>query len=295
MQRRTFMLGSVAALLLPSFAHASNPKSDLGKVSDAIFLQQLQALQQSLGGRLGVSVQDVQGKRTLAFQAEQRFPMCSSFKWLLAAAILRRVDEGKLSLQKRIHYGKEELLPWSPITEQHVADGMTIGGLCEATVTTSDNPAANLLLRQLGGPSMWTEFVRGLGDKVTRLDRWEPELNSAIVNDERDTTTSAAMVADLQRLLLADALKPASRAQLLRWMRATETSGQRLRHQLPKGWTLADKTGTGDNGTAADVGLYVSPQGKPLLVAVYLTQAKQSREQQEAVIARVGELARAWL
>lgn len=295
MQRRTFLLGSGVALLLPSLARAGSPKSALGDVTGSAFRQQLQALQQSLGGRLGVSVQDVQGKRKLVFQAEQRFPMCSSFKWLLAAAILQQVDAGKLSLQKRIRYGKDELLEWSPVTEKHVAEGMTVGELCEATVTTSDNPAANLLLRQLGGPPALTAFVRELGDKVTRLDRWEPEMNSAIANDERDTTTADAMVDNLQRLLLGNALKPASRAYLLRWMRATQTSDQRLRHQLPQGWSLADKTGTGENATAADVGLYVNPQGRSLLVAVYLTQAKQGREQQEGAIARVGALARAWL
>jgi beta-lactamase class A len=172
---------------------------------------------------------------------------------------------------------------------------MTVGQLCEATMTLSDNTAANLLLRGLGGPAGLTAWLRGIGDDVTRLDRWETALNEARPGDPRDTTTPAAMLATMQRLTLGDVLLPTSRAQLLAWLRANRTGDARLRAGLPPGWQAGERTGTGPNGTSNDVGLVWPPGGAPLLVAAYLTEGAADIATRDAALADVGAaVAAAW-
>jgi beta-lactamase class A len=213
-------------------------------------------------GRLGVAVQQADG-RIQGHRLDERFPLCSTFKWLLAAQVLQRVDDGHESLQRRVRSGR----------------GGSVAALCEAAITLSDNTAANLLLASVGGPQALTHFARSLGDPVTRLDRWEPALNEAKPGDPRDTTSPRAMAGLLRTVLLGAALSETSRAQLLRWLEATRTNGQRLRADLPAGWRMGSKTGTGPRGTTNDVGIFWPPAGPPVLVAVYLTAS----EAQEAV------------
>jgi beta-lactamase class A len=186
--------------------------------------------------------------------------------------VLAQVDAGRMRLDDRIRYGRDELVTYSPVTERHAdADGMTVGQLCEATMTLSDNTAANLLLHGLGGPEGLTAWLRSIGDDLTRLDRWETALNEARPGDPRDTTTPAAMLVTMQRLTLGDVLSPGSRAQLVAWLRANRTGDTRLRAGLPPGWQAGERTGTGPNGTSNDVGLVWPPGGAPILVAAYLT------------------------
>ena len=258
----------------------------------------LRLLEKQSGGRLGVSIVDIESGRRLAYRENERFPMCSTFKWLAVAALLARCDTEQARLDKRIRYDRDALMEWAPVTSKHVGnEGMTLDELCDAAITDSDNTATQLILDEIGGIAQWNAFIRLLGDASTRLDRGEPLLNEALPGDERDTTTPAAMNADLVRVLLGDVLSLDSRGQLKKWMLATKHSGARLRNQLPPGWLLADKTGTGNtgSGTANDVGIYWTPAGKPLVVSVYLTQARVSRGDQDAVIAQVGRLAREWV
>jgi beta-lactamase class A len=214
--------------------------------------------------------------------------MCSTFKLLAAAAILGRVDAGKERLDRRVSYAKSDLVTYSPITEQHVGDGMTLAELCEAAITVSDNTAANLLLAGLGGPDSVTAFARSLGDTMTRLDRNEPTLNEAIPGDPRDTTTPAAMLANIRTLVLGDALSPPSRDQLKAWLLANKTGGGRLRAGLPGDWAVGDKTGSGDYGSTNDVGVIWPPGRAPLVVTIYFTETKAALEQRIAVLASVG-------
>lgn len=244
-------------------------------------------IEAAASGRLGVAVLDTATGQVQGHRLDERFPLCSTFKWLLGAHVLRRVDQGLERLDRTIVYGPEAIIPWSPVTAKHVGQGMTLAELCEATITLSDNAAANLILQTLGGPQGWTQYVRSLGDTVTRLDRTEPELNAATPGDPRDTTTPRAMVALLQGVVLGDALTPASRAQLVTWMQATQTSGQRLGAQLPTGWRLGSKTGTGARGSTNDVGVYWPPDRAPIVVAAYLTQSPAAEATRNRAIARV--------
>src|SRR5881227_1207462 len=182
------------------------------------------AIEARIGGRIGVAALDTTNSKQVEYRADERFPMCSTFKFLAAAAVLKRVDEGKENLERFIRYSSQDLLEYAPVTKAHLKDGgMTLAALCAAAIEQSDNTAGNLLLDVIGGPPGLTNFARSIGDQITRLDRKEPELNSAIPGDERDTTTPAAMCADLQRLLLADVLFESSRQEFEDWLQHNET------------------------------------------------------------------------
>ena len=217
--------------------------------------------------------------------------MCSTFKALAAAAVLKRVEEGRERLDRKISYSASDLLEYAPVTKAHVAEGaMTLGDLCAAAIDWSDNTAANLILAAIGGPSGFTAYVRLLGDQTTRLDRNEPTLNTSIPGDPRDTTTPIAMTEDLQKVLLGDALSEASRRQLEAWMVADKVGDKRLRAGLPEDWAIGDKTGSGDHGTANTIAIIRPPGRAPLLAAVYYTEGPDSMDARNAIHSRVGEI-----
>ena len=242
------------------------------------------------GGRLGVSVLDTGSSRRAGHREDERFPMLSTFKALLAGAVLARADAGRDSMERRLRFGRDDLVAWSPVTEpQAGGDGMTLAALCEAAMTISDNTAANLLLRVLGGPGGLTGYIRGLGDGVTRLDRIETDLNEAVPGDPRDTTSPAAMLADLHALALGPALSAAAGERLRGWLRANKTGGTRLRAGVPADWQVGDRTGTGRHGTSNVVGVLWPPGGRaPLVVAAYLTEGPADGGARDAALAEVG-------
>ncbi|HTW85279.1 MAG TPA: class A beta-lactamase [Candidatus Sulfotelmatobacter sp.] len=287
MNRRTLLTSAAATLAAPALLAVPTraPAADAAE-------RRLATIELRTGGRLGVAVSDTGTGHTLAYRAHERFPMCSTFKALAVAAVLRRVESREEQLDRRIPYTQADLLAYAPVTREHVHEGgMTVEALCAAAIEYSDNTAANLLLASLGGPEGVTRFARALGDRVTRLDRTETSLNTAIPGDPRDTTTPAAMAADLRDVLIGNALLRPAQLRLQGWMDACKTSAARLRAGLPRGWAVGDKTGTGENGTANDIGI-VRPVGrKPLLVAVYLTGATAiDGDRRDAAIADVGRV-----
>jgi beta-lactamase class A len=232
---------------------------------------ELARIEASVGGRVGVLALDTASGRTLAHRADERFAMCSTFKWTLAAAAFARVDRGEGTLEERIPFGAADLMEVAPVAREHVGEGaMTVETLARAAVTVSDNTAANLLLAWMGGPGALTAFFRQLGDTVTRLDRNEPSLNSNDPGDVRDTTSPRAMVGLMKAVLLDGALKTASRERLLALLRACETGKRRLRAGLPADWVVGDKTGTG-NFAFNDVAIATPPGRAPILMAVYMS------------------------
>ncbi|MDR6842506.1 class A beta-lactamase [Pseudoxanthomonas sacheonensis] len=285
--RRSLLLAIACSATLAPFGGAFAA----GK-RDAEAQDQLEALERRHGGRLGVSLLDTGTGKRVGHRADERFPMCSTFKFLAAAQVLARVDRGEERLDRRIVYSKDDLVAYSPVTEKHVGEpGMSLAELCHATITLSDNTAGNLLLASFGGPAGLTAFARSLGDDVTRLDRWETELNEAIPGDPRDTTSPAAMLDDMRLLLLGDTLLPASRKQLADWLVATTTGGQRIRGGLPKGWRAGDKTGTSGKGETNDIAIVWPPGRAPLLVTAYHAESTASQETNNSVIAEVGRIA----
>jgi beta-lactamase class A len=254
-------------------------------------LQAIHRIESKTGGRLGVFALDMQTGGHLAARADERFAMCSTFKWLLAAQVLAGVDRSQWSLQQQVGYDSDDLLEYAPVAKQHLARGyMTLEDLARAAVVVSDNTAANLLLSKLGGPESLTQFARSLGDRTTRLDRIEPALNGNEPGDVRDTTSPRAMVLLMNRILCGDALSGASRQRLIGWLQACETGKSRLRAGLPAEWAAGDKTGTGNNGACNDVALAVPPGGAPVLIAVYLSDGPEKMDVLESAHADVARI-----
>ncbi|GAA3223940.1 MAB family class A beta-lactamase [Pseudonocardia petroleophila] len=228
------------------------------------------ALEGRSGGRLGVHVLDTGTGATVSHRGRERFLMASTAKLPLTAAVLDRATNEPALLDRLVRYGPEALLEYAPVTTQNVATGMTVADLCDAALTVSDNTAANLLLDLLGGPAAVTTFVRGLGDPTTRFDRTEPELNvSTSPDDERDTTTPAAIVGIIRAVTLSDGLAPAGRDRLTAWLVASTTGDATIRAGIPAGWAVGDKTGTGAQGERNDVGIILPPDRAPLVLAVF--------------------------
>jgi beta-lactamase class A len=283
--RRQLTLGALAA------GPALWVGAAAARASDAQRHKAISALERRHGGRLGIAIVDTGTSKHVAFRGNERFALASTFKFLAAAFVLTRVDRKEDSLTRRVVYAKSDLVSYSPITEKHVGEGMTVGELCEAAVTLSDNTAGNLLLDSFGGPAGLTAWLRALGDKVTRLDRREPALNENRPGDPRDTTTPLAMLQTMQKLVLGTTLSAASRAQLVTWLVACKTGSQRLRAGVPQGWRVGDKTGGGGHNAANDIAFLWPPERAPIVVAAYYTGANASLADRNKVLADVGRLA----
>ncbi len=279
--RRKFL--ATAALSVPYFLHEKPGRFE--KLPPAIA-----QLEKTNGGRLGVAVLDTATGEHSDYRANERFPMCSTFKFLLASAVLQRVDGHQEALNRSVAIPSKPLLSNSPLTDPNAGGTMTISALCHAALTRSDNTAANLLLETIGGPDGITRFARFLGDTVTRLDRTETSLNESLAGDPRDTTSPMAMAGDLKSVLLGDVLTRTSRNQLTSWMEASLTGLERLRAKLPTSWRAADKTGGNGEDTSNDIAV-IWPTGRPpIIVAAYITQCIGAESKRAAMLAEIGEL-----
>jgi beta-lactamase class A len=276
------VLGVAGALAVPgsTFAIAGNARREQLE-------REFARIEAGIGCRLGVAVLDTESGFHTAFHGSDRFPICSTFKFLAAAAVLERVALGQSQLEKQIKFEAKDVVANSPVTKDHVEKGMTLAELCEAALTQSDNTAGNMLLREIDGPAGLTAFARSLGDGMTRLDRWEVELNEAAPADLRDTTTPAAMLKNLQQVILGKKLPQQFRQKLTDWMCANKTGDTRLRAGVPRSWKVADKTGAGERGTTNDIGVLWPLERKPVLLTVYLTETTASTEERNATVAKV--------
>lgn len=255
------------------------------------FTRGMAAIEQGVGGRVGVALVDGRGRSLLAHRATERFAMCSTFKLPLAAAILESADRGRLRLTEPLAFTRADLVSHAPAVEAAIAGGsLPIDRLAEAIMVVSDNAAANLLLRRIGGPDALTAFFRRHGDTVSRLDRYETKLNENRVGDPRDTTSPAAMAALVRRLLVGDALAVPSRERLFGWAEASRTGLQRIRAGLPPGWRVGDKTGSCGNAFN-DVAIAQPPGAKPFVLAVYVDRPTAPPTEVNAAIADIGRLA----
>lgn len=248
-------------------------------------------LESTYGARLGLSVVDTGTGATVDYRENERFPMASTFKGLACGALLQAHPLSTGYFDQVIEYTADDIVVYSPETEKHIDTGMTVAELCHASITLSDNTAGNLTLRLLGGPEGFTAFLRSLGDTVSRLDRWEPELNTAVPGDERDTTTAAALAADYRALVLGDALAEPERAQLTEWLKANTTGAKRIEAGLPADWVVGDKTGTPAYGSALDVAIAWPPERAPLVLAVLSTKPDPDAEPSNELLAEATETA----
>lgn len=250
-----------------------------------------QPIETASGGRLGVFARDTGNGRSVAWRADERFPTASSFKALLAGVVLHRADAGRESLDRRLTV-PEEILQHSPVTGPNKGRPMTVEALCAAITTFSDNTGANMLLDTVGGPAGFTRALRALGDRVTRIDRYELALNEALPGDPRDTTSPAAVSRMAERLLLGRTLQPGSRVKLTGWMAQSATGLRRIRAAVPAGWRVADKTGTGARGATSVFAVIWPPKGAAISMATYLAGSALPLPEREAAL---GSAARAAL
>ena len=277
--RRSTLLGVLGAL---------GPASAGAQPSDAITAYEARS-----GGHVGLYAENVASGATLAWRADERFVMCSTFKASLAALVLRRVDRGLDHLDRPIAYTAADIQNWhAPVAIANLAKGaLSVGAMCEAAVQESDNTCANLLLAQVGGPPALTAFWRACGDGISRLDDPEPFLNRVPLGDDRDTTTPKAMAGNLKRFVLGDSLSQPSRLQLKAWLIGSVTGFHRLRAGLPGGWVVGDKTGNNGEDAAGDIALTWPDPSTPIIICAYTRGGTPTASAFESLFAALGSLA----
>lgn len=278
-------------LTLSMFLLASLAAASEAAVPSKDFASRISALERKSTGRIGVSVVSAGGEPLFSYRADERFAMCSTFKTLLGAAVLSRVDANRESLDRPITYKSTDILDYAPIAKRYLATGhLTISELNAASIQYSDNTAANLLLDAIGGTKALTEYLRSIGDNTTRLDRNEPSLNTNLADDLRDTSTPDAMATTLQKLVMGDYLSPASKEQLKAWMFGNTTGNSKIKAGFDKFWMVGDKTGSGENGASNDVAI-VFPRGlPPFIIVVFYSGSSASNDTKSAVIAEVARI-----
>lgn len=275
-------------LLGLALAAALAPEAQAASAASA-----LKAIKKRSGGRLGVHILDSQSGKRLTLDDDSRYAMASTFKLPLVASLLWQIDHGAFPLTQVLTFDRTDLVANSPIIQKAIEQGvteLTVRDLCGAAVAYSDNAATNVLLKAMGGPEAFTKFMRSIGDETTRLDRIEPDLNSNLPGDERDTTTPHAMVESLLKIFTQNVLTLASRALLIDWMTTSRTGLDRVRKGLPKSWQTGDKTGTGQNGAVNDLVVTWPPERRPILIAVYMSESKLETVQLAAAHAEIGQI-----
>lgn len=254
--------------------------------------KELRKLEASFKGRVGAFALDTATGATVSYRGHERFGMASTFKAILCAAILDKAQRSEPGLlDKLLRWKKSDLAGHSPVTEKHTGTGLTVAQLCDATITTSDNTAANLLLKQLGGPAGLTRYFRSIGDPISNLTRYETDLNQWEPGQKRDTTTPEAMGRDLSKVTVGQALSAPDEERLIGWLKASVTGNSRIRAGLPKDWTVGDKTGTpGVYGGAHDIAIAWPPSGAPLIFVVYTNRLAADGTSDDSVVARTATI-----
>jgi len=246
--------------------------------------ENLENLEKTFDGKIGVYAIDTNNNQIIAYRADERFPVQSTMKLISVAALFKQSDSDKNLLQEKIFYTKKDLMFWHPVTGKYVNTGMTLEALSEAAISYSDNPAVNLIIKKLGGPEAITNFAYSIGNASFNVEHYDGELNSN-PNDAQDTSTPKDMAISVQKLTLGNILTQDQRSQLVTWMRNDTVAYKRMRAGVPNGWTVADKTGSGDYGIANDIGILWSPQCKPIVLAIYTVQNKQDAKTREDIVA----------
>ncbi|MDQ2065097.1 class A beta-lactamase [Xinfangfangia sp. CPCC 101601] len=245
-------------------------------------------LEAELDARIGVQILDTGSGWRWGHRQDERFLMASTFKALLCGAVLQAVDRDKVSLNEKLPIGAEDIASHAPVTERYIGGQLSIAQLCHATLDQSDNTAANLLIDRLGGPQAVTQFLRSIGDEVTRLDRKEPELNQFVPGDPRDTTSPAAVVGSWQAMLLGDALSEIGKAQLRDWLSTGGVTGKLLRPSVPSGWQVADRSGGGRTHTRNIVAMLTPPERAPIFVAIFVSDTPANWSRRNAAVVEIG-------
>lgn len=293
LSRRLFVAGAACAMSTAAAGQEANtrpwqPRSyDDGLIPAFSF----EAISLDVGGALGVYALDTETGRASGWDANGLYPLNSTFNFLVAGLVLRRVDRGQEAVTRQIDVLQSDIVPHSPVVEKAVGSSMDVAALCAATVTQGDNAAANLLVRSLGGPAEMTASLREIGDPVTRIDQYEPLLNDVPLGDPRNSSTPAQMVQTMARLVLGDVLSDAGKARLLAWLTSNTTGNARVRAGVPADWLVGCQTGTGLRGETSTVAVIYPLGRKPLLMAVYIKGSMRSDDAQDSIHAELARIA----
>lgn len=277
-----FKCSSLILVLVANFSFVSSAHANT-------IIKKIEEIESQLGARIGVSIYDITDNKLWNYNGDTRFPLMSTFKTLACAKLLIDVEKGLQSFSTPTVITKNSLVKWSPLTKKHIGEKFTLKQACSAAMIMSDNTATNIVLTGIKGPKALTQFMRSIGDEVTRLDRVEPYLNEALDGDKRDTTTPNAMVKSLNTLLFGDVLSQASKDQLKQWMIANKVTGSLLRSVLPENWSIADRSGAGGYGSRGITAVVWSDKRSPLIISIYLTQTDASFAQRNKAIANIGK------
>lgn len=272
-------LGFALGLFMTTGAVAKTALEDL---SDTV-----EQVENQLDARVGLAMTDTGSDFSWSHRADERFLMNSTMKVPLCGAVLAQVDAGKMSLSDELPVHQDDILSYAPVTKEHIGQSMTLDELCYAALDMSDNTATNLLIRHLGGPEAVTQFLRRIGDSVTRSDRYETALNTWEPGDPRDTTKPVVMIDTLQKLLLGDALTTGSRDQLVAWMSHGGVTQALLRDDAPASWKIADKSGSGDHNRNI-VALITPDDGNPRIVTIYISDTDADFKTRNAALKELG-------
>ena len=259
-------------------------------LSHSLEPQSIEQIESRVSARIGIAVYDSATKQPWSYKGDERFPMMSTFKTLACANLLYDFENEGLDLGLKVGIESDDLIVWSPVTKHLVGKELSLENACTATMTMSDNTAANVVLTGVGGPNGLTEFLRLAGDSNTRLDHMEPELNHARPGDVRDTTTPNSMVVTLNELVYGNTLSQESKLKLKNWMMGNKVSDGMLRSILPNDWSIADRSGAGAYGSRAITAMVWSENRAPLIISISLTETKLTIPERDTVINEIGEL-----
>ncbi|HSW71158.1 MAG TPA: class A beta-lactamase [Gammaproteobacteria bacterium] len=257
--------------------------ANITKTEALLINKKIEALENSLDGRIGIYALNTANNQSIQYRALERFPIQSTFKIMVVSAILKKNSTDNQLLRKKITYTNEDLVFWSPITEKNINSGMTISELCAAAMMYSDNTATNLIMKELGGPAAVTAFARSIGDTSFYVSNWEPELNSN-PNNATDISTPKAMAKAVEKLALEETLLVPQREKLVAWMKGNTTGATRIRAGVPKGWVVADKTGSGDFGISNDIAVIWPRDCAPIIVSIYSIQNKKEAARHDEIL-----------
>jgi len=247
--------------------------------------KQLKKIEDTYQVKVGVYAIDTNSDKNIAYNADKRFPFQSTCKFMGVSALLAK-DTKKPILQKAVTVTPQDMLFWHPISGQYLNKKTTLQTLAEGAISYSDNPAINIIIRNLGGLDSVNQFARNLGNQSFVIKHYEVNLNS---NPKKvdDTSTPKDMGLSVEKILLGDVLTKRNKALLINWMRNNTTGYNRIRAGVPLGWTVADKTGSGSFGVANDIGIAWSPMCKPVVLSIFTYSSKPSAKPRDVVIKEV--------
>ena len=228
--------------------------------------RKLAQLERKYDARIGVYAIDTGTNSTVEYRPNERFAYASTYKAFAAAILLQKKSTEKMN--EVIKYTEEDLVSYSPITEKYVNTGMTLFDLSEAAVRFSDNTAGNLILEALGGPSGFERSLRKIGDTVTEVNRYEPDLNDFTPGDSRDTSTPKALATNLKKVALNGFLSDDKQAIFFDWIKGNATGDTLIRAGAPKDFVVGDKSGAASYGTRNDVAIVWRPNKEPIVIAI---------------------------